>query len=250
MEITAIKTKPIIPGDSLLDFLDMYLPPLEEREIIVITSKIVSICEGAIVKNNGSVDKHDLIRKEADFYIEEHSISRYNVILTIKNNTLIANSGIDESNGNGNFILWPKDVHKTCQQIWEILLSKHSVKDVGVLIIDTRVTPLRWGTLGVALAWCGFEPLKNYIGTPDIYGKKLRMTKASVIDGLAAAADLVMGQGGEQTPLAHIRDVPFITFLDQSPTKESIKELSIDLEDDLFSPLTNSPKWQKGGSIK
>lgn len=247
MIVSPIKTHAITIGEDLTDIIDRYITKIEESDIVVITSKIISICQGRVIKNDDSVNKNELIRKEAEYFIDKPQ-SRYYVMLTIKDGVLIASSGIDESNGNGYFVLWPEHIHDVTAQIWQHIRQKHKLKKLGVFVVDTRATPLRWGTIGVGLSWCGFEPLKNYIGEPDIYGKKLRMTKASVIDGLAGAADMVMGQGDEQTPLALVRDLPFVTFTDKPPTRKEIKDLRIDVADDLFSPLTDTPKWKKGGA--
>lgn len=246
MKVSAYKTQKIKLKDNLFSILDTYLPAISERQIIAITSKIVSICQGRVVKNDGTVDKQELIRKEAEKYIEEPSISRFHVTLTIKERVLIANSGIDESNANGLFVLWPKDVFTVAQEIWKHLKKKHSLKHVGVLITDSRLIPLRWGTLGIGLAWCGFEPLKDYIGTPDIFGRKLRVTKQNIIDGLAAAAGTVMGEGNEQTPLSVISEAEFVHFQDRPPTKEERETMRINLADDMYAPLINSSKWKNG----
>lgn len=247
MVVTPIKTPVVSEKTNLIAFLDEHIPTLTENSVVVVTSKIISICQGRIVPNDGSVGKHELIHKEAEYYIDPSGQSEYDVTLTIKAGMLIASSGIDESNGNGYFVLWPDDIHETAAHVWKHLRDKHHLKRLGVLVTDTRATPLRWGTIGVALSWCGFQPLKNYIGEPDIFGKKLRMTKASIVDGLATAADIVMGQGNEQTPLAVISDLGFVEFVDHSPNKREIKGLRIDVKDDLFAPLTNSSKWKKGG---
>lgn len=247
MEITAIKTKPVVPGDALLDILDTYLPPVKEREIVVITSKIVSICEGAIIKNDGTVDKAELIRQEAHYYIDDEKLTRWGLTLTIKHNLLIANAGVDESNGNGNFVLWPKYLQKTTNTICQHLRQKHHLKKLGVIITDSRLSPLRWGTLGVGLSWCGFAALNDYIGTHDVFGRVCKLTKSSILDGLAVAAVLTMGEGNEQTPLALVTQVPFVRFMDRPPSKQELKDMQISKEDDIYSPLTNSPKWKKGG---
>ncbi|MBI4065464.1 coenzyme F420-0:L-glutamate ligase [Candidatus Gottesmanbacteria bacterium] len=247
MIVTAIKTHAITISEDIFTILDQYIHDIYEKDVIVVTSKIVSICQGRVVKNDGTTDKNALIRKEAQLYIDKPE-SRYYVMLTIKDNILISSSGIDQSNGNGYFVLWPEHIHEVTANIWKYLRSKYRLKQIGVLVTDTRATPLRWGTIGVGLSWCGFEPLKNYIGEPDIFGEKLRMTKASVIDGLSAAADMVIGQGDEQTPLAIIRDIPFVQFLNKQPSDKEIEDLKIDPADDLFSPLTDTPKWKKGGA--
>lgn len=248
MNIKSYRTAKITPGTNLIQTLGSSLPKLQEKDIVVVTSKIVSICQGRVVKNNGMVDKVELIRKEAEKYIEEPSISRFHVTLTIKEGILIANSGIDESNANGFFVLWPRNVFKVTQEIWRHLRNKHSIKQLGVLITDSRLVPLRWGTLGIGLAWCGFEPLKDYIGKPDIFGRILRVTKQNIIDGLAAAAGTVMGEGKEQTPLAIISGTPFVRFQDRPPTKKEIDTMRINLSDDMYAPLIDSLKWQRGGN--
>lgn len=247
MKIQSYKTKKIIPGDNIHQILDDHLPQLHEKEIVIITSKIVALCQGNVVKNDGTIDKHDLAKKEAEYFIDE-SLSQYNLLLTIKRDMLIINAGIDESNGDGYFILWPKDPDLAAAKIWEYLRKKYNIKELGVLITESRTTPLRWGTLGVGLAYCGFEPLKNYIGTPDIFGRELMMTKLSILDGLAAAAVTLMGEGDEQTPLAVISDYPKIQFSNKPPSKEELNSIRISRKDDIYAPFTNSAVWKKGGN--
>lgn len=246
MNVTAIHTKKIQPNDDLFALLDKHIPTVKERDIIVITSKIVSICEGRTVKNDESVDKDTLIRRESEYYIDDPALSRYHVTLSINRGVLIANAGIDESNANGHFVLWPKNPDTSAANIWTYLRTKHGVNELGVIITDSKLTPLRWGTTGFGLAYCGFNPLKDYIGTPDIFGRYLRVTKANIIDGLAASAVVVMGEGDEQTPIAIISDVPFVSFQNRPPTTQELQDVKIDKIDDMYAPLVNSPRWKPG----
>jgi len=121
-------------------------------------------------------------------------------------------AGIDESNSNGFYILHPKDLQETANKIRIYLCKRFKLKNVGVLITDSKTTPLRWGTTGVALAHSGFLALNDYIDTPDIFGRKLKVTKVNISDGLAAAAVLVIGEGREQTPLAIISETASVKF--------------------------------------
>lgn len=73
------------------------------------------------------------------------------------------------------------------------------------------------------------------------------MTQANVRDALGAAAVLVMGEGNEQTPLAIIEDLPFVTFQDRDPTEEELVALWISIADDLYAPLLMRAPWQAGG---
>lgn len=245
MKVFSIKTHKIRPDkQNLFEILDKYLVSLKERSIVVITSKIVSICEGRVAKI-GKADKRELIKKEAEYFLPPEK-NKYNITLTIKRNLLVPTAGIDESNGAGYYILWPEDPQKTANEVRQHLHDRFSVKKIGVIITDSKTTPLRWGTTGVAITHSGFSALNNYIGKPDIFGRKFKVKKANVLDALAVAAVLVMGEGSEQTPLAIIEDVPFVKFQNRNPSEKEIKDFSIDMEDDLYGPLLKSVKWRKG----
>ena len=75
----------------------------------------------------------------------------------------------------------------------------------------------------------------SYEGKPDLYGKPFRVTQVNLLDALATAAVLVMGEGAEQTPLAVIHQAPHIDFLTRTPTPEEEASVVISPEEDLFS---------------
>ena len=247
MQIIPYKTHKILPNESLFGILDQYLPEIIPQSIVVITSKIISFCQNRILKKDAVKNKYELIRKEADLYLEGDYIEKYGVCLTIKNHFLIPTAGIDESNGNGYYILYPEDLQKTAFEIWQHLRKRIALQKIGVLITDSHTTPLRRGVTGIALAWCGFKPLFSYVGKPDIFGSLLRVTSINILDSLAASAVFVMGEGEEQTPLAVIQQAPKITFQDQPPTEEEIQSITIMPSEDLYAPLLTSVSWQKGG---
>jgi len=248
MDIQAYKTKAVVKGDNLHEVIDHALPTLNNGDIVVITSKIVSICQGRIQPVTTDKDKFALIRKEAQYIIENDATRKYHLALTVANNTLIPNSGIDESNGNDYYILWPSDPMGAAEEAWKYLKAKHNIETLGVLITDSHTTPLRWGTTGIGIGWCGFDALNNYIGEPDIFGRPMAVTKANVMDGLAAAAVVVMGEGSEQTPLAVIKNAPFVRFQKNPPTQEEKDALPISLDDDIYSPILTPAPWEKGGA--
>jgi F420-0:gamma-glutamyl ligase len=115
-----------------------------------------------------------------------------------------------------------------------------------VIITDSTTAPLRVGVVGIALAHSGFLALHDYIGTPDLFGRPLRMTKANVAEALAAAAVVVMGEGSEQTPLAQLTDLPFVTFQDADPSATELAAMRIAPEDDLYGPLIEAAPWCRG----
>ena len=248
MKVTPVKTRKIIPGRDrdILEILDKYLPRLKERTIIAVTSKIVAICEGRTIPNTGQ-DKLDLAKKEANLYHLLPS-KKYRILLTVKNHRLGFTAGIDESNGKGVFILWPQDPQKSANQIRAHLAKKHGLQYIGVIITDTTSAPMLRGQRGQFLAHSGFAALNSYVGKPDIFGRKLKMTKAAVADALGTTAVLLMGEGDEQTPLAIIEDVPFVKFQKRNPTKAELKELNMELEDDLYAPVLKAVEWYRGGS--
>ena len=248
MTVTAYRTRKVTPGTRLYELIDAVLPVVGEHDIVAVTSKIISICEGNIIRNDGAVSKRELIKNQADAYLDGTAAARHNILLTIKRNMLIANAGIDESNGGGYCVLWPKAPQKSACDLWRYLRQTHKVKEIGVIITDSHTTPMRWGVTGVGLAWCGFDALKDYIGKPDIDGRKLHVTKANVLDGLSAAAVAVMGEGDEQTPLAVIRDASFVTFRGRPPTLRELRSMIIDPASDLYADLTDSPLWKKSAS--
>jgi putative folate metabolism gamma-glutamate ligase len=245
MKVTPVKTHKITEKDkNIFKILDKYILKLSEKSIVAVTSKIISITEGRIIKMS-SVNKDELIKKESTFYLPRKD-NPYHVSLAIAQNTLVATAGIDESNGNGYYVLWPKDPQKTANKIREYLKRRFNLKHTGVIITDSKTTPLRWGVTGIAIAYSGLKPLKNYIGRTDIFGKKIKYTKMSIMDNLAAAATVVMGEGDEQTPIAVIEDVSFVVFEKHNPTEKEIKETKIPIKEDLYAPLLKSVKWRRG----
>jgi putative folate metabolism gamma-glutamate ligase len=246
VKVVPVHTKKITQKDSLVDVLDASLPTLAENTVVAITSKIVSICEGSVVPTH-KANKDELVARHAQWYLPQAS-SRYGVALTIANDTLVGSAGIDESNGDGNFILWPANPMKSATAIWQHVRNKHAVTNLGVIITDSIITPLRWGTRGIGIAWCGFEALSSYIDTPDVFGRSLLYTKASIVDGLAGAAVYAMGEGAEQTPIAVIERPTHITYQNRPPTPREIEKLRISRKDDLFEPLLTGVHWKKGES--
>lgn len=246
MKVTPIKTKKVEVGDKLFDILDESLPKLQEKDVVVITSKIISITQGRVLKNDGNIDKAELVKKEADLYLPEEYVN-FGVFLTIKNNILIASAGIDESNGHGYYILWPENLVEATNKIWEYLRKKHGVKKLGVVITDSKLAPMRRGVTAVGLSWCGFEPIRSYIGKPDIFGKPLRVETLNIVDCIAAASVLEMGEAYEQTPLGIVDGIGQIEFVDRTPSEEELDEMKIDLGEDVFTGILKSVEWKKGG---
>lgn len=245
MNIAPCQTHSITPGDNdILTILDTYLPKIENHSIIAVTSKIVSLCEGRVIPIEGT-DKDSLIEEESEYYLPREA-NPFGVSFTITHGMLVATAGIDESNGDGNYVLWPDNPQKSANTIREHIVKKHAVNNIGVIITDSRTTPMRWGVTAMAIAYSGIEPLKNYIGKKDLFGREFVFEKLNIIDSLATSAALVMGEGAESTPLAVITDVPFVTFVDRNPTDEELSSIQIGIDTDLYAPFLQSAQWKRG----
>jgi len=242
MKVTAVKTRLIMPFECTIeDIIAESVPEMNEKSVLAVSSKIVSLCEGNVLPAD-SISKDRLIEAEADCYIPSKE-SRYGVYITIKNGLIAPSAGIDESNSNGYLIMWPRDPQQSANRIWSFLRDRYKLQHAGVIITDSATNPLRWGVTGRSLAHCGFKGLKIRIGEKDLFNKTLRQTRIDMAGGLAASAVLCMGEADEQTPLAIIEDVPFIEFQDREPTSEELDQLKLEIKDDLYEPLIGRAPW-------
>ena len=250
MIIKAIKTRKFLPPkDDLWDLLSV-IKSLPENSVVAVTSKVVSIAEGRCISNKKTT-KDELAIKEADKYLPRDASPGGWVLQTIKNNMLIASSGVDESNGDEYFILWPKDPTKSAKKIWQFLKKKFNIKNLGVIITDSRLVPLRRGVVGISIGFYGFKPLKDYRGKEDIFGRVMRMETSNFPDSLATAAVLEMGEGSERKPIAIISDVPDLEFIQNKYQPKTIDDsFDIPEKEDMFYPFLSLVKWKKGGSGK
>lgn len=245
MIVRPYKTHKIKPGESIYQILDTYLPKLEEESIVAIASKIVGICEGRVVEIKSAEQKDELVRQEAEYYLPRE-YNQYGFMITINKGIMVASAGIDESNSENHFSLWPEDPQKSANEIRKYLVTKYKLINLGVIITDSKLTPLRWGVTGVAIAHSGFQALNSYVGKPDIFGRIMHAEKSNVADSLATAAVAEMGEGAEQQPIAVITDTTFVTFQSTNPTKKELADLKISLEDDVYASLLTAVSWKKG----
>jgi coenzyme F420-0:L-glutamate ligase len=254
MRVQAIRTPIIEEGQDLLEvFRSSFVGRPPERCVICVTSKVVSLEQRRVVKLSEvevseearalkrlKYSKHldrnpglaELILRESDRIYEGHY-----VYLTLKDGTFIPNAGIDLSNvRDGYAVLWPKDPFAWARGFRDRLKAAYGVSEIGVLVTDSRCTPLRRGVIGLAMAYSGFEGVDSRVGSKDLFGRPLEFTEKAVADDLSCAAVLVMGESGESTPFAIIEDPP-ATFTDREIASD---ELNIDPRIDLFAGLYDS----------
>lgn len=227
MELHGIQTPIIRTKDNLVEILFASITKqgftLEDQDILVIAETAVATAQGRLrqlekVKVSSRAKrlskKYQLEPELAQLVIDESEEilgGVPHVLLTIKSGILCANAGIDHSNAPpGHVVLLPENPTK---EAWKIKESLESLteRELGIIIADSRTQPLRLGTVGLAVAVAGLEPVKDFRGQPDLFGRQLRVTRSAVADNLASAAQVIMGEADEQTPAVLIHGAP-ITF--------------------------------------
>lgn len=114
------------------------------------------------------------------------------------------NAGIDRSNvPDHDLLLLPRHPSRTAAAMQDDLTAER------VIVTDTCGRPFRHGQRGVAIGWAGMPASRDWRGEPDRDGREMDVTVQSVIDELAAAANLVSGEGAGGTPVVVVRDFDF-----------------------------------------
>lgn len=214
---------------------------IQNGDILVVTHKIVSKAEGRIVdlarikpstKAISMAKRHDKDPRVMELILNESiQILRAKngiIISETKHGFVCANAGVDQSNVEGDkAVLLPVAPDESASRIQEAVKKKIG-KEIAVIITDTFGRTFRNGQTNVAIGISGINPIKSYIGTYDMYGRKLRVTEIAVADEIASAAELVMGKT-EGTPVAIVRGYIF-----EKASKTSVKSLLRAKERDLF----------------
>ena len=211
------------PGD---DVAQLIFEKAKEEEIIfadgdlvVISQKIVSKASGLLVDTSEIKPGHkakalakrtkkdprviELILQDSAAVLRADSQA---FVVRRKDGLVCLNAGVDKSNVEGRFIYsrLPANSDLAADQILT-RLERLSGKRLAVIIADTYSRPLRVGQVEFAIGLAGIEPIVDYRGLNDMFGYSLRYKYVALADEAAAAAELVMGQGTERTPVAIIR---------------------------------------------
>lgn len=232
------------PKDDLCVHLAQAVYTLREYDVIAISSKVVAIDEGRCIKKHDIESREVLAKREADAYIERSEVPGRRTLITRLGSALVGFSGVDPLGEY--YILWPKDPQASARRLLAWFQKTSGIPNLGLIITDSHSMPLRRGTLGFAIGWAGFAPLVDSGKIKDFFGTASGGTLINLPDALAAAANLVMGEGNEQTPMAIIRDVPYLCAPTPPRTgKEGAFEVS--LTEDIYAPLFSHAPWRRGG---
>jgi coenzyme F420-0:L-glutamate ligase/coenzyme F420-1:gamma-L-glutamate ligase len=232
-------------GEMIADAADQQGMPLEPRDILVVTQKIVSKSEGRLVYLDSvkpsPFAQHFAARTGRDPRLvelvlrESRSIVRMDaergiMITETKHGFVCANAGIDSSNvpGEGIVCLLPENPDASARRIrTEITQCRPGIK-VAVIISDTFGRAWREGHGNFALGVSGIEPMKDYRGTPDANGRILKVTNIAIADELASAAELVTAKA-INVPVAIVRGYSY-----EEDHDEGVSVLIRDRARDLF----------------
>ncbi|MCY4631091.1 MAG: coenzyme F420-0:L-glutamate ligase [bacterium] len=215
------------PGDDLGAIISA-AADLGERDIVVVTQKIVSKAEGRLVE----VDHGDTAARRRVVENESVRVLRRRGELIIAETThgfVCANAGVDFSNvPDGQAALLPRDPDRSALRIRDGIRAAGGPA-TGVVVSDTFGRPWRRGLTDVAIGCAGVLAVLDLRGTEDAGGRELQVTEVAIADELAAAAELVMGKN-RGIPAAVVRGAPDAWFGDG----RVVRDLSRPAADDLF----------------
>ncbi|HQE97408.1 MAG TPA: coenzyme F420-0:L-glutamate ligase [Methanothrix sp.] len=202
----------IKPGDDLALLIES-LFAVQDGDILCLASTIVAKSEGRfrnlesyrpseraerIARLSGKDPRfvQAVLEESADVILEEPFLLTKTCFGHIG-----VNSGIDQSNvGDGRILLLPQDPCRSAEG-----LRRSLRKECAVIITDTCGRPFRFGVAGVAIGWAGISAMRDWRGKRDLHGRPLEITLEAVVDEIASAANLLMGEAGDGTPAVVFR---------------------------------------------
>lgn len=240
------------PGDDVADLIIEALKAegmeLLDDDVIVVSQKIVSKAEGLLVDISSvkagskalALAKRtkkdprlvELILKDAKRLMRADTEA---IIVQRRDGFICLNAGVDKSNveGKTTYSLLPQDSDSAAEKL-RVQLEQVSGRRIGVIIADTYSRAFRVGQVEFAIGVSGIEPIVDYRGHEDLFGHRLKFKYVALADEIAAAAELVMGQGTERTPVAIVRG---LTRLTRNETLQLSRQLLMGRRRDLFAKI-------------
>ena len=240
LQVIPVKIQKEVESSDNLVNLILESFEINDGDVLVFSQKIISKNEGRILSLS-SVNPSLLADGIASSYgkdprLVELILSESKRIVRMENGVIIvetkhgfvcANAGIDESNvKDGYATLLPDDPDKSANLLKDRIKQKTG-KNVAIIISDTFGRPFRLGQTDVAIGIAGLEPILDYNGKPDTFGKIMQVTAIAVADEICSTSELVMGKV-QKCPIAVIRNYNF------SSSTAKIQEMLRSDHDDLF----------------
>jgi coenzyme F420-0:L-glutamate ligase / coenzyme F420-1:gamma-L-glutamate ligase len=198
--------------------------PLREDDVLVVTQKVVSKAEDAIVDLTTVTPRAEAVAFAAEWDRDPRQLEvvlreakrvvrmEHGVLITVTPHGFVcANGGVDASNvgpDSGSIVtLLPRDPDASAARIRAAVRQRHGI-DVPVIVSDSFGRPWRWGIVDVAIGVAGLAPIEDLRGSPDHDGRIMRSTIRAVADEIASAAELAFGKIGGR-PVALVRGAAF-----------------------------------------
>lgn len=236
---------------TLVDAIAEAGETLQDGDIVAISSKYTAISEGRVVELTAVT-----VSQEAEALAERYRMNPQiaqlvlqeaehifggiqGFLLTSHHGMIQPNAGIDRSNiPNGYAVLFPADPYQSARRIRQGLRELPGA-DVGIILTDSWLIPGRLGTTGVALAAAGFHPVQDERGKVDLFGNPMQVTQRGIADTLCAAAQLVMGERDEATPIVILRN----TGVRLEDVTLSAADVSIDWRMCIYVESLTAGRW-------
>ena len=240
LEIIPVKIQKEIGLDVNLVDLILESTEINDRDIVVFSQKIVSKNEGRILSlssvvpsllANGIASSYGKDPRLVELILSESKrIVRMEdgiIIVETKHGFVCANAGIDESNVQDGYATLLPDNPDQSANLLKGKIEQKTGKNIAVIISDTFGRPFRLGQTNVAIGIAGLEPVLDYNGKPDTFGKIMQVTAIAIADEICSASELVMGKV-EKCPIAIVRNYNF------NLSDAKIQKLLRSEHDDLF----------------
>jgi coenzyme F420-0:L-glutamate ligase/coenzyme F420-1:gamma-L-glutamate ligase len=196
--------------------------PLQDGDIVVITSKIISKAEG---RRLPGTERREAVAAESVRTVASRGRTR---IVRTRTGLTIAAAGVDRSNiDQGWILLLPADPDASAARLRD-QLAERTGRTIGVIISDTAGRPWRIGQTDHAIGAAGVRVLERFAGRNDSYGNPLFVTAIAVADEVAAAAELAKGKL-DGRPLAVVRGLDRLVVDVGENAQTLLREPSLDL---------------------
>ncbi len=227
VEVIALEGLPeISPGDDLPALIvsavraTPRVEPLRSDDVLVVTQKIVSKAEGAIVDLTTVTPRPEAVEFAERFGRDPRQIEvvlrearrvirmEHGVLITeTPHGFICANGGVDASNvgpQSGSIVtLLPADPDASADRVRNAVRDAFGV-DLAVIVSDSFGRTWRWGITDVAIGVSGIAPIEDLRGTPDADGRVMQSTIRATADEIASAAELAFGKTARR-PVALVR---------------------------------------------
>jgi coenzyme F420-0:L-glutamate ligase/coenzyme F420-1:gamma-L-glutamate ligase len=214
----SIQGLPVIREGDDIAFLVNSLFELEDGDVLCIASTIVAKSEGRFrwlkdyeptpraIEIAGDLGKDPRFVQAVLDESAEVLLERPFLLVATRFGHIGVNAGIDQSNvgGEGRILLLPENPCLSAERIRQSL-----GKDCAVIITDSCGRPFRSGITGVAVGWAGIAALRDWRGEQDMHGRELEITLEAIVDEIACASNLLMGEAGDGTPAVVFRGLKY-----------------------------------------